>query len=417
MLKGKLKIKIKGDKVIWMIFILLMLISCIEVYSTIGKTVYEKQGGSPFGMFAKHIAILCAGTCLVYVVHTVKYTLFSRWAKSGLFFSYILLIITLLIGSIGTKSAARWLTIPLIGQFQPSEIVKIVLIVYVARTLALHQDKIKSLDVFKRLLLPILLTCALIFPENFSTAAILFLICFCMMFIGGINLKYIGMLLGVGVLVIVVGFTVMKSNPNLLARSDTWVKRIESFTNNDMQAITQSNQARMAIATGGIVGKMVGNTTQARFLSESHNDFIFSIIIEEGGIFLGLLVIILYLVLLYRGILIARRCKGFFGAFCSIGVVMMIVFQAMINMCVSVSLMPVTGQTLPFISYGGTSFIFSCVALGIVLSISAETNKEYEQEALATDVDTSLDDKAAKAVQQAQENNQETQQDNNTQTT
>src|SRR5574344_1540474 len=182
MLKGKLKIKIKGDKVIWMIFILLMLISCMEVYSTIGKTVYEKQGGSTIGMFAKHIFFLCLGTCVLYIVHNIKYTLFSKWAKTGLFFSYILLGITLIVGS-GGKQAARWLVIPFLGQFQPSEIVKIVLIVYVARVLALSQDKIKSIEVFKKTLIPIILICLLILPANFSTAAILFFICFCMMYI------------------------------------------------------------------------------------------------------------------------------------------------------------------------------------------------------------------------------------------
>ncbi|MFA6805861.1 MAG: FtsW/RodA/SpoVE family cell cycle protein [Bacteroidales bacterium] len=380
------KIKIKGDKIIWMVFLLLMAISCLEVYSTLGKTVYEKQGGTPMGMFTKHIFILILGTFVLYAVHHIKYTYFSRFAKIGLLFSFGILIVTLLIGSLGDKAAARWLTIPLIGQFQPSEIVKIVLIVYVARMLALNQENIKSLDIFKRLILVILGICILIFPENFSTAAILFMICFVMMFIGRINLKYLGMIVLIGIIGIITIFTILQTKPDLLSRGGTWINRIEEFRNPDKMVITQSNQAQMAIATGGFFGKFVGNTTQARFLSESHNDFIFSIIIEEGGILLGLVVIALYLILLYRGIQVARRSKGYFGAFCAIGLIIMIVFQALINMFVATGLAPVTGQTLPFISYGGTSFLFSCIALGIVLSISAEANKDQEKVSLQQDI-------------------------------
>lgn len=382
----KFKIKIKGDKVIWMVFLLLMAISCLEVYSTIGKTVYEKQGGTPMMMFAKHLFILFLGTCVLYAIHHIKYTYFSRFAKFGLLISFILLSITLLIGSMGDKAAARWLTIPLIGQFQPSEIVKIILIVYVARILALSQENIKSLDVFKKLMLVICGICILIFPENFSTSAILFLICFLMMFIGRVNLKYLGLIIFVGVIGLISIFALLQAKPDLIARGGTWVNRIEEYRNPDKTAITQSNQAQMAIATGGFFGKFMGNTTQARFLSESHNDFIFAIIIEEGGILLGLVVIALYLILLYRGIQVARRSKGYFGAFCSIGLIIMIVFQAMINMFVATGLSPVTGQTLPFISYGGTSFLFSCIALGIVLSISAEANKEQEKVSLEQDI-------------------------------
>ncbi|MDD4684558.1 MAG: FtsW/RodA/SpoVE family cell cycle protein [Bacteroidales bacterium] len=380
------KFKIKGDKIIWMVFLLLMAISSLEVYSTLGKTVYEKQGGTPIGMFTKHLFILFLGTCVLYAVHHIKYTYFSRFAKMGLLFSFGILIVTLLIGSLGDKAAARWLTIPLIGQFQPSEIVKIVLIVYVARGLALYQDKIKTWDVFKNLILVIGGICILIFPENFSTAAILFVICFLMMFIGRINLKYLGMIVLIGLVGMVSIFTILQTKPDLLSRGGTWVNRIEEFRNPDKTAITQSNQSQMAIATGGFFGKFVGNTTQARFLSESHNDFIFAIIIEEGGVLLGILVIALYLILLYRGIQVARRSKGYFGAFCAIGLTIMIVFQALINMFVATGLAPVTGQTLPFISYGGTSFLFSCIALGIVLSISAEADKTLEKASLQQDV-------------------------------
>lgn len=383
---GRFKIKIQGDKVIWMVFLLLMIISAMEVYSTIGKTVYERQGGSPITMFAKHIFILLLGTCVLYAVHHIKYTYFSRFAKIGLIISFILLTLTLILGSFGDKAAARWLTIPLIGQFQPSEIVKIILIIYVARILALNQEKIKSTEVFQKLIIPIVLICLLIFPENFSTATLLFLICYFMMFIGRVNNKFLISILIIGIIGLISIYFVLKSNPDLLSRGGTWVNRIEEFLSDDKTAITQSNQAEMAIATGGVFGKFLGNTTQARFLSESHNDFIFAIIVEEGGLILGIVVIALYLILLFRGIQVARRSKGYFGTFCSIGLIIMIVFQAMINMCVATGLLPVTGQTLPFISYGGTSFLFSCIALGIVLSISASANKEQAKEKLEKDI-------------------------------
>lgn len=383
---GSFKIKIQGDKVIWMVFLLLMIISAMEVYSTIGKTVYERQGGSPITMFAKHIFILLLGTCVLYAVHHIKYTYFSRFAKIGLIISFILLTLTLILGSFGDKAAARWLTIPLIGQFQPSEIVKIILIIYVARILALNQEKIKSTEVFQKLIIPIVLICLLIFPENFSTATLLFLICYFMMFIGRVNNKFLISILIIGIIGLISIYFVLKSNPDLLSRGGTWVNRIEEFLSDDKTAITQSNQAEMAIATGGVFGKFLGHTTQARFLSESHNDFIFAIIVEEGGLILGIVVIALYLILLFRGIQVARRSKGYFGTFCSIGLIIMIVFQAMINMCVATGLLPVTGQTLPFISYGGTSFLFSCIALGIVLSISASANKEQAKEKLEKDI-------------------------------
>ncbi|MDD2529757.1 MAG: FtsW/RodA/SpoVE family cell cycle protein [Bacteroidales bacterium] len=383
---GRFKIKIQGDKVIWMVFLLLMIISAMEVYSTIGKTVYERQGGSPITMFAKHIFILLLGTCVLYAVHHIKYTYFSRFAKIGLIISFILLTLTLILGSFGDKAAARWLTIPLIGQFQPSEIVKIILIIYVARILALNQEKIKSTEVFQKLIIPIVLICLLIFPENFSTATLLFLICYFMMFIGRVNNKFLISILIIGIIGLMSIYFVLKSNPDLLSRGGTWVNRIEEFLSDDKTAITQSNQAEMAIATGGVFGKFLGHTTQARFLSESHNDFIFAIIVEEGGLILGIVVIALYLILLFRGIQVARRSKGYFGTFCSIGLIIMIVFQAMINMCVATGLLPVTGQTLPFISYGGTSFLFSCIALGIVLSISASANKEQAKEKLEKDI-------------------------------
>lgn len=395
------KIKLKGDKVIWMIFLLFVAISILEVYSTLGKEVFDNHK-SPTSMFGKHIFLLLLGTVVLYLTHNIKYKFFSRFSKIGLYVSIALLTVTLLIGTIGGKAAARWIAIPFVGQFQPSEIVKIILIVYIARLLALYQDNIKSKEVFKKLIIPIIIVCLLIFPENFSTAAILFAVCFIMMFIGRVSLKYLSILpiILFGFLFIV--FIVNAINPDLIDRFMTWSNRISDWYYVDLDAITQPNLARMAISTGGFFGKFLGNTEQARFLSESHNDFIFAIIIEEGGMIFGVILMALYMILLYRGIIIARRSKGYFGAFCSIGLIVMIVFQAMINMFVATSLTPVTGQTLPFISYGGTSFLFSCVALGIVLSISAEANKDLAKQQLEQDVESQEEGEIKEGVEDSE---------------
>ncbi len=382
---AKHSFRLKGDKVIWMVFIIFVVFSMIEVYSTLGKEVFDNHR-SPNSMFAKHVFLLCLGSFVLYVTHLINYKIFSRWCKLGIYISVGLLAFTLLIGTIGGKSAARWIALPFIGQFQPSEVVKIILIVYVAKLLAINQDKIKSLEVFKKLIIPISIICILIFPENFSTAAILFSVCYLMMFIGGVNLKYLSILplILIGFLFIV--FLISSINPDIISRFMTWSNRLSDWYYTDLDAITQPNLARMAISTGGFFGKFLGNTEHARFLSESHNDFIFAIIVEEGGIILALVIITLYMILLFRGIVIARRSKGYFGAFSAIGLIIMIVFQALINMFVATGITPVTGQTLPFISYGGTSFLFSCIALGIVLSVSVQADKALAKEKLEQDV-------------------------------
>ncbi|MDR0970913.1 MAG: FtsW/RodA/SpoVE family cell cycle protein [Bacteroidales bacterium] len=398
-----IKFKLKGDKIIWIAFLFLIFISALEVYSTSGKTVYEEQGGSPISFFAKHIFILALGTVVMFFVHNIKYTTFSKINKVWIIVVCILLILPLFTGSLGDKAAARWIKIPFIGgQFQPSEIAKIILILYVSKILTLSQQNIKSWDVFKKLIGVISIVCILIFPQNFSTAAILFLICFLMMFVARINLKYLGGLSLIIIVGLITLFTIIQTKPDsldfILEREGAWNKRIEEYIDNDKIANTQTNVALMAIGSGGFKGKGLGNTKQARFLYASHNDFIYSIIIEEGGLILGVIVILLYLILLYRGVQIAKKAEGFFGSFCAIGFTLMIVVQALVNMFVATKITPVTGQTLPFISYGGTSFLFSCIALGIVLSISADANKENIKNNLQNDIDEkSINEKEIKS--------------------
>ncbi len=400
-----IRINFRGDKVIWMVFILFLVISAIEVYSSLGKVVFDTNT-SPNSMFAKHLRLLGLGTITFYIVQRIDFARYARFTYPLIIFSIALLVITLLIGTIGGKSAARWIAIPFLGQFQPSEVVKILLILHVARLMAVNRNNIESREVFKKVMIPIAAICLLILPENFSTAAILFLICYLLMYVGGLNRQYLRVLpLGL-IAALFILFLINLASPSLIERSLTWSNRISSWYYNDLDAITQPNLARMAISTGGLSGKFLGNTEHARFLSESHNDFIFAIIVEEGGVFLAISIIALYMILLYRGIVIAKKsvkkgidnstlvlnssiknkekyankimAKSLFGSYISAGLTLMIVVQALINMFVATGITPVTGQTLPFISYGGTSFLFSCIALGVVQNISEYTTKDLD---------------------------------------
>jgi cell division protein FtsW len=381
--------KVKGDKVIWIIYILFMIISLIEVFSSMGKTVYDKQGGDVALMFFKHFMILIFGLGTCYIAHLVNYIHYKRIIKILFWFSIGILIFTLILGYIfHMKTASRWIILPIIGQFQPSEIVKYIIILYTAKTLTDNQEKIKERDTFIKILIPILVICALIFPENFSTAALIFLVCFIMMFVGRVSTKYCTLLVLIAVGGLLLMFLIFNNNTKLIERSQTWNNRIEEYQNNDKTEINQTNLALMAISTGGLSGKFIGNTVQARFLSESHNDFIFAIMLEEGGIWLCLIIIILYLILIYRTIRISKNAKEQFGSLTSIGIALMFTLQAIVNMMVATNIIPVTGQTLPFISYGGTSFVFSSYALGIILNISKQKNqrgKEDEIEGIEVD--------------------------------
>ncbi|MDO5759610.1 MAG: FtsW/RodA/SpoVE family cell cycle protein [Bacteroidota bacterium] len=386
------KYRIKGDKVIWIIYILFILISLVEVFSSMGKTVKESRGGDVTSMFFKHFLMLSLGIGVCYISHLINYVKYSRIAKPAMLFSFILLAITLILGYLGPggKAASRWIVIPLVGQFQPSEIVKYITIIFVATFLAANKDKIKEKQTFINVFLPILFICGLIFPENFSTAALIGLVCYIMLLVGGINRRYWALSL-LGLLVAFVFIMFVDSKTGFLSRGSTWGNRIDLFLNNDRMEINQTNIALMAISTGGLTGKFIGNTEIARFLSESHNDFIFAIMLEEGGLWMCLLIVLLYIILLYRMLLIAKHAKGDFGSMLVLGVTLVFIFQAIINMMVSTNLLPVTGQTLPFISYGGTSFIFSSFALGMVLNVSRNENQKSKREIIIEEDISSLD--------------------------
>lgn len=375
----KLQKFIRGDKIIWLILLFLTLISILEVYSSIGKIAFEKMGGRTTSLILKHSFIILFGYFVIFLISNIKYTVFSPLSKYGLYVCVPLLLATFLFGLSG-KAAGRWLELPIIGQFQPSEIAKVVIIIYTARLLTLKQNVIGEISTFRSLLIPVAIVAALIFPENFSTAALIFLVCFLLMFIGGVSFKHWAALASLAVVGLGIFFVVISVSDIDFARSGTWGNRIEEYIAKDKNAYTQVNIAKTAIACGGILGEKPGGTIQGRLLSESHNDFIYAVIIEELGLVGGIVVLLLYLWLFYRCMRIAFKAEGMFAALTSVGLGLLIFIQALVNMGVAVNLLPVTGQTLPFISYGGTSFLFSSIALGIILSISSEVQKKEESE-------------------------------------
>ena len=380
---------LQGDKIIWSVYILFIFISIVEVFSSMSKMVIDTSDGSYMPMLVKHCMLLLTGFICCFVVHKTDYTKLSRYMNILLVFSVGLLFATLISAKIsGNTSAARWISIPYVGQFQPSEIAKYVIIFYLSSLMASHQQDIDSKEVYWRMMIPLGIVCLLIFFENFSTAVLIFVTCFVLMFIGGVNRKLWLYTLLVLVGVILLAVLTARTAPQVLSmlpRGGTWVARLQNFGDDDYTQITQRNLALMAVSTGGLAGRGIGNTIQARFLDEGHNDFIFSIILEEGGIWFGTVIVLLYIILLYRMLKTARNASGYFGSLACIGMGLVITLQAFINMAVAVGMAPVTGQTLPFISYGGTSFVFASIFLGVIINISKKSGEDNREEEVKTE--------------------------------
>jgi len=367
--------KIKGDKIIWLVVIILSVFSLLAVYSSTGTLAYKYQGGNTEYYMIKHFIIILLGLGLMYLAHLVKYTYFSRIFQVVLWIAVPLLILTLFVG-LNLNEAKRVLPLPFGLTFQTSDLAKLTLIMYLARELTKRQDMIKDFkSSFVPIIIPVLIVCFLILPANFSTAAILFCTSLVLMFIGRVSLKHIFSMIGIGVVLMFFMVLIAKSYPDLLPRVDTWISRIENFKEPSPDDNYQVEQAKIAIANGGVFGLMPGNSEQRNFLPHPYSDFIFAIIIEEYGVLGGILLVFLYLILLFRAVKIVVKVPRNFGAFLTIGVAFSLVFQAMINMGVAVNLLPVTGQTLPFVSMGGTSIWFTSISIGIILSVSKEVEK------------------------------------------
>ena len=379
-MKGIFK-HIKGDRTIWALVAILALFSFMPVYSASANLV-SIVGGSTLGYLVKHVVLLIMGFAIIYAVHKIPYRYFSGGSVLLLPIVFFLLIYTLAQGTtIGGANASRWIRIPFIGVgFQTSTLAGLVLMVYTARYLAKNKDlKIIFKESLLQLWVPVALILMLILPANFSTTAIIFSMILIVAFIGGYPLKYIGYILGAGFLVLALFILIAKAFPDAMPnRVNTWGNRIENFSNSDGQEAYQVEKAKIAIATGGILGKGPGKSIQKNFLPQSSSDFIYAIIVEEYGLVGAALIIFVYFLLLFRIFIIVKKATTIFGTLLVVGVGLPIIFQAGINMAVATNLFPVTGQTLPLISSGGTSIWMTCFALGMILSVSASKTETEE---------------------------------------
>lgn len=377
---------LKGDKVIWTFVALLALFSFMPVFSASSNLAYMGHGtGNTLGYLLKHLVHICIGLTIIYWVHKVPYHYFRAISKVALPVVWILLAYTLVKGTvIAGANASRWIQVPFIGiTFQTSTLAFIVLMIFVARYLSKKRETpLTFQNSLWELWTPVFITLAFILPANFSTAALMFSMVLMLTFIGKYPLKYIAIILGAGVAALMLFVLLSKAFPDsrFFSRVHTWENRLESFTSSDENKDTdddhyQIEKAKIAIASGGVQGLGPGKSVQKNFLPQSSSDFIYAIIVEEYGLIGGFTVLGLYMLLFFRFIVAAHKANSLFGKLVVVGVGFPIVFQALINMAVAVELLPVTGQTLPLISSGGSSIWMTCIALGIIIGV---TKKEEE---------------------------------------
>jgi cell division protein FtsW len=385
MQQGWLTKTFKGDRAIWGLVTIFMIYSLLAVYSSSVGVAFMKYGGNTTYFLKSQFFMLVLSLVIIVVVHYLPYRIYFSMAGLLLIISVGLLILTFAFGS-RLNEATRWLVIPGTGfRLQTSDVAKVALVLYLARALAKYQNELNNfMLVSKYLLLPVAIICGLIMPENLSTAVMVFGISMIIMFIGRVPLKFLLAYVGIAVvgvfLFAMVLTVVVKSN-----RVQVWKNRIEHFFSGtpDADGDYQSNQAKIAISTGGLFGKAPGKSTQRNMLPQSNSDFIFAIIIEEYGLLFGAIPLVLaYMILLFRGITIAKKCETAFPAFMVMGLIVMIVVQAMINMLVAVGLFPVTGQTLPMVSWGRTSVLVMSFSIGAILSVSRVVNARIKNEEL-----------------------------------
>ncbi len=418
--KGKALLqKTQGDRVIWALVLLLGLMSLLVVYSATSSLAYKMYKGNTEVYLFKQIAFIAIGFVIIYFAHRVNYSLYSKVAKILFLLSIPLLLYTLFFG-VTMNEGSRWIRLPIINlTMQTSDLAKLALFMFLARTLSRKQAKIKDFKKgFLPVIIPVGIICLLIAPANLSTALLLGASCLLLMFIGRVSTKHI--LLTIGCAMIPVTLLIMaavikhksggeeelatgttevkKESPSrLTVRVNTWIGRVENFmygsTNAGDDDHYQVNQAKIAIARGGLLGEGPGNGEAPNFLPQAYNDYIYATLIEEYGLLGGAFIIFIYLVFLYRSIRLFQKCPFAFGAFLALGLSFTLVIQAMANMAVNVNLFPVTGVTLPLVSMGGSSFLFTCLSIGIILSVArnveqmegkkaqeaAEANKEYTE--------------------------------------
>lgn len=361
-IKHWLKNNLKGDPAIWGIVFLLSICSILAVYSAASSLAYRRMQGNTEYYLVKHSSLICLSLASMWMAHRVDYRYYAGLSKLALWISVPLLLLTWYHG-LTLNEASRWLNIPIVNKaFQPSDLAQLALIASLANMLAKYQDNI---DDIQEALLPMLVWCGvisgLIALSNFSCALLLLLTCMLLMYIGRVPLRYLGMLILMGLLIGGIAMSIGQ-------RGGTALKRIQRFTQEELPF--QTEQAYIAIATGGLYGRGPGNSHQRNFLPHPYSDFIYAILVEEYGFMGGVLVLTLYLALLYRGIRNVAYSNRMYGGLLATGLSFSLVIQAMVNMGVAVGLGPVTGLPLPFLSMGGTSLLFTGIALGIILSVS-----------------------------------------------
>jgi cell division protein FtsW len=386
---GSITSRTKGDKVIWAIVVLLTMMSLLAVYSSTGTLAYKLSKSTESYLF-KQIVFITAGLAIIYFAHLVNYTIYSRVAQILFIASIPLLVYTLFFGT-NLNDANRWIRLPIINlTFQTSDLAKLALFMYLSRQLSKRQENIKDFKKgFLPVIGPVLLICGLIAPANLSTALLTGATSLILLFIGRASIKHLLLVVLIAAipLSMLIGFAKLYYNeaegksdplPAVLTkgRVETWIKRVQNFMYADKQEVSyQVQQAKIAIAKGSWMGLGPGNSQARNFLPHPYSDFVYAIIIEEYGLAGGALILLIYLLFLYRCIRIMKKCPYAFGAFLSLGLSFTLVIQAMANMAVNVNLFPVTGVTLPLVSMGGSSFLFTCLAIGIILSVARNVEK------------------------------------------
>jgi len=370
---GTVQKYLKGDQFLWGLILLLMVVSFLPIYSASSSLAYKFGGGNTFKFLTKHLIHLVLGGVLMYAVHRLNFRIIGKLSVAILPFAIVLLIITLAQGTeMGGANASRWVRIPVLGfTFQTSAFASLALLVWLARWFAKPRD----LEPFKSLYWPlgaIAATLIFILPADFSTTAIIFAMAFLLMFVAGTPLKHLGKIVGIAIAGLTLFILIVMAFPKISNRVSTWQARIVNFVGDDVSddASYQTDLAKMAIAEGQVFGKGPGKSVQKNFLPQSNSDFVFAIITEEYGLVGASAVILIYVGLFRRFVRIARRAHTKFGTLLVLAAASGMMLQTLVNMSVATNMMPVTGQTLPFLSAGGSSIWMTCIALGIILSVS-----------------------------------------------
>jgi cell division protein FtsW len=399
---GKISSYIRGDKVLWGLVVLMCILSFMPIYSAASNLEHVVNNGTTIQHLVKHSVMVIIGLLILSSIPRIPYKWFGSLSLIFLTISIILILITSLQGkTIAGANASRWLEIPIVGiSFQTSVLASISLLIYVAKYLySNRENKIDFKDSLKWLWLPVVLIVFPVFLANFSTAFLIMVSVYLVLIIGDYPLGHLMKMTGGIFLLVLLLVALMKVLPDgvLPNRLDTWESRVTSFFDSENSESYQVEKAKIAIATGGVTGLGPGKSVQKNFLPQSSSDFIFAIIIEEYGLVGGCLVIVFYLIMLQRFLIIARKAPDLFGSLLVVALGLPIIIQAFLNMAVATNLVPVTGQTLPFVSGGGTSMWMTCVAVGIILSVSASEKKVVVDEEVSDDL-LSLEDQLKEGV-------------------